>query len=178
MPMLEPIVIEEARKYDSRGSFIELFRQDDFKASSGFNFDVVQINRSYSKKNVIRGIHFQRFTPQTKLCFVAHGSVLDVVIDLRKSSPHFKKVYSVILSPKQGNQILIPKGFGHGFLSLEKDSEFFYLQDKYYDPGDQYGINPMDPAFSKYFNVQGAVISEKDLALPFLDDLPQDLFFD
>ena len=121
---------------DSRGYFVETYSQRDM-AEAGLDISFVQDNQSLSTKGVLRGMHFQKEHPQTKLVRVIKGSVFDVVVDLRKGSATYGRWHGEVLSEENKKQFLIPKGFAHGFLVLSDMAEFFYKCDDFYHPGDE-----------------------------------------
>lgn len=136
--------IEPTVHGDSRGYFIETFSQKDMY-EAGLYYSFVQDNQSMSTKGVLRGLHFQKRFPQTKLVRVIKGSVFDVAVDLRKNSPTYGKYHGEILTDENRKQFLIPKGFAHGFLVLSETAEFFYKCDDYYHPNDEGGLAWNDP---------------------------------
>ena len=129
---------------DSRGYFMETYNQSDIK-EIGFDYIFVQDNQSLSTKGVLRGLHFQKQYPQTKLVRVIKGEVFDVAVDLRINSPTFGKWHGEILTEQNRKQFLIPKGFAHGFLVLSDIAEFCYKCDEFYHPNDEGGIAWNDP---------------------------------
>ena len=129
---------------DARGYFMETYSQRDMK-ENGIEIVFVQDNQSMSTKGVIRGLHFQKEYPQTKLVRVISGSVFDVAVDLRKNSATYGKWYGVTLTAENKKQFLIPKGFAHGFLVLSDTAEFCYKCDDFYHPDDEGGIAWNDP---------------------------------
>ncbi len=157
-------------KSDHRGYFFESFNINKFKKVAGFSIDFVQDNQSFSKKGVLRGLHYQ--SPpyeQAKLVRVLQGEIMDVVVDLRKESDTFGKKYTVILNKENKKQLFVPRGFAHGFIAL-KDSIFLYKCDNFYNPNSENGINYKDPFLSIDWklNENEIIISEKDKHLPFL----------
>lgn len=124
---------------DARGFFIETYSARKF-AELGVDNVFVQDNHSKSARGVLRGLHYQLRNPQAKLCRVVTGSVFDVAVDIRVSSPTFGQWFGAILSAENKRQILVPRGFAHGFLTLEDDTEFLYKCDDFYTPGDEYGV--------------------------------------
>lgn len=130
---------------DSRGYFFESYNQNDMK-ENGIDISFVQDNQSMSVKGVLRGLHFQKQFPQTKLVRVIKGSVYDVAVDLRKDSSTFGKWYGIELTEENKKQFLIPKGFAHGFLVLSETAEFCYKCDDFYHPNDEGGIAWNDPS--------------------------------
>lgn len=129
---------------DSRGYFVETYNQKDME-EQGINITFVQHNQSMSTKGVLRGLHFQKQYPQTKLVRVIKGSVFDVAVDLRADSPTYGKYYGEILTEENKHQFLIPRGFAHGFLVLSDVAEFCYLCDDFYHPNDEGGMAWNDP---------------------------------
>ena len=137
-------VITPAVHGDSRGYFMETYSQRDMEAE-GLNYVFVQDNQSSSAKGVLRGLHFQKQYPQTKLVRVIKGEVFDVAVDLRKGSATFGKHYGILLTEENKKQFLIPKGFAHGFLVLSDVAEFCYKCDDFYHPNDEGGMAWNDP---------------------------------
>lgn len=137
-------VITPAVHGDSRGYFMETYSQRDME-ENGIHIPFVQDNQSMSVKGVLRGLHFQKNYPQTKLVRVIKGSVFDVAVDLRKNSPTFGKWYSIELTQENKKQFLIPRGFAHGFLVLSDTAEFCYKCDDFYHPNDEGGLAWNDP---------------------------------
>lgn len=130
---------------DSRGYFMETYSARDM-AEAGLNIVFVQDNQSCSTKGVLRGLHFQKQFPQTKLVRVIKGSVFDVAVDLRSNSPTYGKWHGEILSEDNKKQFLIPRGFAHGFLVLSDIAEFCYKCDDFYHPNDEGGLAWNDPS--------------------------------
>lgn len=137
-------VIMPAVHGDSRGYFMETYNANDMK-EAGVDIVFVQDNESRSVKGVLRGLHFQKQYPQTKLVRVTKGEVYDVAVDIRPGSPTFGKYHGEILSEENKKQFLIPRGFAHGFLVLSDVAEFCYKCDDFYHPGDEGGIAWNDP---------------------------------
>lgn len=137
-------VITPAVHGDSRGYFMETYNQQDMEAA-GINCTFVQHNQSMSTKGVLRGLHFQKQFPQTKLVRVIKGEVFDVVVDLRHDSETYGKWHGELLTEENKRQFLIPRGFAHGFLVLSDIAEFCYLVDDFYHPNDEGGIAWNDP---------------------------------
>ena len=140
--------------------------------AAGFDIDFAQDNHSYTaKKGVIRGIHFQNNPDsQTKIVRCIRGAVLDVAVDLRKGSPTYKKWLAFELSADNKRQLLIPKGFGHGFLTLSEDTEFLYSVDNPYSPSLDRSIKYSDPDLAIDWGIADPILSEKDAAAPYLKD--------
>lgn len=137
-------VITPAVHGDSRGYFMETYSQRDME-ENGIHINFVQDNQSMSVKGVLRGLHFQKNYPQTKLVRVIKGSVFDVAVDLRKDSKTFGKWYGVELTAENKKQFLIPRGFAHGFLVLSETAEFCYKCDDFYHANDEGGLAWNDP---------------------------------
>ena len=132
-------------KEDERGFFFESFRKDLLEDFISENLDFCQQNTSKSNFGVLRGLHFQTApNAQTKLISVSNGEILDVVLDLRKDSPSYGKHYSIILNDINNFQLLVPKGFAHGFISLSEFVNVNYQVDNYYNSENEFGINPFD----------------------------------
>ena len=138
-------VITPAVHGDSRGYFLETYSQRDME-ENGIHIQFVQDNQSMSVKGVLRGLHFQKNFPQTKLVRVIKGSVFDVAVDLRKDSATYGKWYGIKLTEENKKQFLIPKGFAHGFLVLTDTAEFCYKCDDFYHANDEGGLAWNDPA--------------------------------
>lgn len=138
-------VITPAVHGDDRGYFMETYSQRDME-EAGLSIPFVQDNQSMSTKGVLRGLHFQKHYPQTKLVRAIKGSVFDVAVDLRKGSATYGRWYGVLLTQENKKQFLIPKGFAHGFLVLTDTAEFCYKCDDFYHANDEGGLAWNDPA--------------------------------
>ena len=138
-------VITPAVHGDNRGYFMETYSQRDME-ENGIFVNFVQDNQSMSVKGVLRGLHFQKNYPQTKLVRAIRGSVFDVAVDLRPGSETYGKWYGVLLTEENKKQFLVPRGFAHGFLVLSEVAEFCYKCDDFYHPGDEGGLAWNDPA--------------------------------
>ena len=152
---------------DARGFFQESYTLNKFK-SIGINQVFVQDNHSFSKKQgTIRGLHFQT-TPmaQSKLVRVVQGSILDVVVDIRKDSPNFKKYITVEISSENSKQILIPKGFAHGFCTLTDDCHVVYKVDEYYSHENNAGIIWNDSEIGISWPTEATILSDQDVKWP------------
>lgn len=149
---------------DERGYFMETYNYDAFKAA-GLNMKFVQDNQSFSKKGVLRGLHFQKKYPQGKLVRVISGEVFDVAVDIRQASKTYGKWYGIILSSEKKNQLYIPEGFAHGFLVLSDTAEFIYKCTEFYHPEDEGGYIWNDRNIGIEWPVSKVgklIISEKD----------------
>lgn len=129
---------------DSRGFFMETYSQRDM-AEAGFDITFVQDNQSMSTKGVLRGLHFQKQYPQTKLVRVIRGEVFDVAVDIRPGSKTYGRWHGEILSEENKKQYLVPRGFAHGYLVLSDTAEFCYKCDDFYHPNDEGGLAWNDP---------------------------------
>jgi len=157
------LIIKSQRFLDSRGYFEETFHQSKLKNFLPKNTVFVQDNLSLSKKNVLRGIHIQLTKPQGKLVRVVKGEVIDIAVDLRKSSKTFGKHFSVILSSERSEYLWIPEGFGHAFLSLKNDSILEYKCTNFYDSKDEVTLNWDDESIKINWPKVGEYkISKKD----------------
>ena len=139
---------------DNRGYFMETYSQRDM-VEAGIDVNFVQDNQSSSTKGVLRGLHFQKQYPQTKLVRVIKGSVFDVAVDLRSDSKTYGKYFGVELTEENKKQFLIPKGFAHGFLVLSETAEFCYKCDDFYHPNDEGGLAWNDPEIGIDWGVVG-----------------------
>mgnify|MGYP001161013290 CR=1 FL=1 len=175
-PQLIPdiLLIKPKLYFDKRGHFAESFNYKKYRAFLEKKNNFVQDNLSVSKKNVLRGLHYQ-IPPfsQSKLVQVIEGKVLDVCVDIRKKSKTFGKYCSIILSGKTLEQLYIPKGFAHGFLVLSKTAIFSYKVDNFYSPKHDRGINYNDTKIGIDWlkNKKNFLISKKDKSLPYLVDV-------
>jgi len=167
--LLYPDVFE-----DVRGNFFESFNQQKFNQIIGQSILFVQDNESFSERGVLRGLHFQKGEwAQAKLVRVVQGSVWDVVVDIRPNSPTFGESMGVELSEENRRQLFIPKGFAHGFVVLSKLAKFLYKCDNFYNKESEGGIIYNDTTLNIDWKLEyeKLIISEKDLALPKLENL-------
>ena len=160
--VIKPTVFE-----DCRGFFMETYQKIDFD-EIGVKCDFVQDNHSKSSKGVLRGLHFQKQFPQSKLVRVVKGEVYDVAVDLRRDSKTYGKYYGVLLSEENKLQFFIPRGFAHGFLVISDEAEFVYKCDDFYHPNDEGGIKWNDEnigiewPLEKVGGIENLIQSEKD----------------
>ena len=154
---------------DDRGFFMESFNHSRIEEALGMDFNVKQVNFASSSKNVLRGLHYQDSPhAQTKLVGTTQGAVLDVVVDIRKDSPTYLQHYKVVLD-RPALQLLVPKGFAHGYLSLKEDTLFYYFVDEFYSPTHEKGVLYNDPEIKiDWLLTEEPVVSEKDLAQPII----------
>jgi dTDP-4-dehydrorhamnose 3,5-epimerase len=172
------IIIEPTVHGDHRGYFVETFRADKLEEFLGYKLNFGQDNESKSSKGVLRGLHYQ-LPPhaQTKLVRVISGRVLDVAVDIRRNSPTFGQHVAVELTADNKKQLLVPRGFAHGFVVLEDDTIFAYKVDNYYSPECDRGIAFNDPALNIdwILKTEELKLSDKDTKQPKLNET-NDLF--
>lgn len=172
--MIEPRVFE-----DPRGYFYESYNKNTY-SKSGISMEFVQDNESQSQYGVIRGLHFQKAPyAQTKLVRVIHGSIYDVALDLRRGSPTFGKWFGIELTRENRLQMYVPKGFAHGFSVISDIAVVNYKCDEYYQPSSEAGIRFDDPSLGIDWKIDSGrqLISDKDNALPFLQDADYNFTF-
>lgn len=167
------LVFEPRVSDDERGAFFESFNLAKFREATGLEVDFVQDNQSISRRNVLRGLHYQTEPhAQGKLVRVARGAVWDVAVDIRPGSPSFGRWAAVELSAANRKQLWIPPGFAHGFLSLEDDTHFLYKVTDYWHGASERAIRWDDPAIGVEWPLQGApVLSAKDAAAPLFNQI-------
>ena len=169
------ILVQPEIHGDSRGYFVETFRQDEFEKAIGQKISFVQDSESKSSRGVLRGLHFQ-LPPfaQSKLVRVIKGSILDVAVDLHLSSPSYGHYVKAVISSDQWNQILVPIGFAHGFCTLEDNTEVIYKVSNLYSPNHDKGVRWNDPKLKIDWPVSAdqVILSQKDMEQPFFDELP------
>ena len=172
------VLIEPTVHGDNRGYFVETFRKDLFEEVIGYQVNFIQDNESKSNKGVLRGLHYQLppYT-QTKLVRVIEGSVLDIAVDIRKSSPTFGQHVAVELTSDNKYQLFVPHGFAHGFVVLSDNATFAYKVDNYYAPEHDRGIafNDTDLAIDWQLSIGILQLSDKDKNQPTLAN-SKDLF--
>ncbi|MBE6799540.1 MAG: dTDP-4-dehydrorhamnose 3,5-epimerase [Ruminococcaceae bacterium] len=167
------MIIEPTAFGDDRGYFMETYQYNDF-AAAGIDVKFVQDNQSMSKKGVLRGLHFQKQFPQSKLVRVIRGEVYDVAVDLREGSPTYGKYVGVLLSAENKRQFFIPKNFAHGFLVVSDEAEFVYKVDDFYHPNDEGGLLWNDPTVGVEWPIEDGmeiILSEKDKINPTLENI-------
>ena len=159
--IIQPDIFE-----DERGYFLKTFN------CNNLDFTCREINNSFSKsKGILRGIHFQNNPHnQKKIVRCVKGSILDVIVDLRKYSPTYKEWISVELSPKNRKQVMMDKGFGHGFLTLEDNTEVEYVVNDFYTPEVERTIKFDDPDLAIDWGIDNPIVSDRDKNAPFLKD--------
>jgi dTDP-4-dehydrorhamnose 3,5-epimerase len=167
LPLPGAFLIDLEKREDERGFFARTFCLNEFKQHQ-LDANVVQINNSLSAdKGTLRGMHYQLAPKaETKIVRCIKGSLFDVIVDLRKESPTFLKWFGAELSAENRRMMYVPKGFAHGFVTLEAHTEVFYLVSEFYAPDMERGIRYNDPAIGIEWPVQPQVVSEKDLKHP------------
>jgi dTDP-4-dehydrorhamnose 3,5-epimerase len=165
------VIIHDTVFEDERGYFFESFNKQKFDKETGLNVNFVQDNQSRSTRGVLRGLHFQTGdSAQAKLVRVLRGEVLDVAVDLRKSSPTFGQHVAVRLSEASRTQLFVPRGFAHGFVVLSAGADFFYKCDNFYNKAAEGGIIYNDPEINIDWHIgeEELLVSPKDVELPLL----------
>lgn len=161
--VIEPKIFE-----DDRGTFFESFNEEIFEKKTGLIVNFVQDNQSVSQRGVIRGLHMQKGEfAQAKLVRVIHGKVLDVAVDIRKNSPTFGEHFSIELSSENNTQLFVPRGFLHGFATLQENTIFTYKCDNFYNKEAEFGVIYNDPELKIdwVLSAEEIVVSEKDKKL-------------
>jgi dTDP-4-dehydrorhamnose 3,5-epimerase len=166
-------LIETRVFLDERGHFLEVWREDRY-AAAGVEGPFVQDNASFSRRGVLRGLHYQHPCAQGKLVSVAAGEVFDVAVDVRRGSPHFGRWVGFVLSGENGRQLWIPPGFAHGYLTTSEWAVFTYKCTEYYDAGADRSVAWNDPDIGVEWPLGNPLLSPKDAAAPKLADLPRD----
>ncbi|SHG93731.1 dTDP-4-dehydrorhamnose 3,5-epimerase [Flavobacterium defluvii] len=165
------LIIEPTIFKDQRGYFFESYSKIKFK-DSGIEIDFVQDNQSFSRYGTLRGLHYQNPPfAQTKLVRVLEGEIIDVVVDLRKKSLTYGKVFTILLSEENKKQLLVPQGFAHGFSVISETASVMYKCDQFYNKESEGGIKFNDPSLHIDWRIdlKDAIISEKDQSLPFIE---------
>jgi dTDP-4-dehydrorhamnose 3,5-epimerase len=173
-------IIQNETHVDQRGSFQEWFQSESFQEYTGVNFIPKQANSSFSKKGVVRGIHYSTSEAgQAKLVTCMNGEILDVIFDLRRDSKTFGQFASIPLKAHDGKSIYISEGLGHAFMSLQDNSNLVYLLSSTYDPSTEHTVHPLDATFGFKWPMEGIILSERDSLAPSLveqikvDNLPR-----
>jgi dTDP-4-dehydrorhamnose 3,5-epimerase len=169
---LPEVLILEPRVFaDDRGYFFESWNERVFALATGVDVPFVQDNHSYSLRNVLRGIHYQVVRPQGKLVRVVAGAVLDVAVDLRSSSPTFRRWVAVELSAENRRQLWIPPGFGHGFVVRSDAAVFLYKTTEFWFAEHDRSVRWSDPQLAVDWNLEEEpILAAKDAAAPLLAD--------
>jgi dTDP-4-dehydrorhamnose 3,5-epimerase len=176
--VLDVYILEPQVFGDNRGWFMETWSTKNME-KAGLYYNFVQDNQSYSAtKGTLRGLHFQKGdAAQAKIVRCGKGAVLDVAVDLRKGSPTYKKWAAVELSAENKRQLLIPRGFAHGFLTLTDDVEFLYKADNLYAPETDRAIRWSDSEIGVNWGIQNPIVSDKDAKAPKLSESDVDFVY-
>jgi dTDP-4-dehydrorhamnose 3,5-epimerase len=158
---------------DHRGFFLETFRDEWFD----LKHDWLQDNHSRSNRGVLRGMHFQTIPGQAKLVRCARGKIIDVVVDLRRGSPTYKKSIQVVLDEQNQKMIYVPVGFAHGFVVISKEADVFYRCSSYYDPKTEKGVAYNDPDLNIKWPDIKLIVSERDKTNPFFSEIADEIPF-
>jgi dTDP-4-dehydrorhamnose 3,5-epimerase len=169
-PIAGLVVLEPDIYEDERGFFLESFHRGKYR-DFGIDREFVQDNLSFSKGNVLRGLHFQARRPQAKLVQAVFGEVFDVAVDIRKDSGTFGKWFGIVLSGENMRQMFIPEGFAHGFCVTSETALFSYKCSDIYVPGDEGGLLWSDPDVGIDWPFHDPLLSDKDRRLPLLSEL-------
>ncbi len=175
-PLPGVVILEPAVFGDDRGFFQEVYHQGKYR-EHGIDVTFVQDNWSRSVRGVLRGLHYQLQNPQDKLLSVISGEIFDVAVDIRKGSPTFGQWTGVMLSEENHRQLLVPRGFAHGFCVVSETVDVLYKCSSLYDPQDDRGICWSDPDIGIEWPVENPVVSERDTKHPLLKDVPPDALF-
>lgn len=171
LPIKDLALIYPRLYQDSRGAFYEKFNKYKIEKLLDRKFSIKQINSSCSFPGVIRGIHYQLHTPQGKLISVKHGKILDIAVDLRRSSSTFGAWAAILLDVRHTKMFWIPPGFGHGFSVLDHSpAEVIYYTTNYWDPKDERCIRWNDPTLNIDWKIENPIVSEKDQSGKFLEE--------
>ena len=166
--LLKPDIFE-----DNRGFFLETYSEKKY-FNEAIDSKFVQDNFSHSQKNILRGLHYQINKPQGKLVRVTSGSVYDVALDIRRSSPTFGQHFSTILDDQHFNQLYMPPGIAHGFYVISDTADFEYKCTDYYYPEDEAGVLFNDPELDIKWPNKNPDVSERDAAFPCLSKIPKE----
>jgi dTDP-4-dehydrorhamnose 3,5-epimerase len=171
-PLPGVLILEPKVFGDERGFFLESWNAQAFREATGFDQPFVQDNHSRSIRNVLRGLHYQLVKPQGKLVRVTSGSVFDVAVDLRRSSPDFGRWFGLRMDAADHRQLWIPPGFGHGFLVLSETADFLYKTTQYWYPEYDRGVAWDDPTLGIDWPLGGVrpILAAKDAAAPRVAD--------
>ena len=172
--VFEPRVFE-----DNRGYFFESYNKNVF-LDEGLDINFVQDNQARSSFGVVRGLHYQLYPhAQTKLLRVLSGEIIDAVVDMRKNSPTYGKAYTILLSAENKKQLLVPKGFAHGYSVISETAEVFYKCDEFYHKESEGGVLWNDSSLKINWRLpaEKVLVSEKDIQLPLLKDCHHNFVF-
>jgi len=171
------VVIEPKVFGDARGYFMETWNQQRYR-DAGLDWNFVQDNISFSRRGILRGLHFQNPKGQGKLVYALRGEVFDVAVDLRKCSPTFGRWHGLTLSAENKRQFFVPAGFAHGFAVLSETAMFAYKCTEFYDPQNEMSLLWNDPEVGVQWPLEAPQLSERDARGVRLRDIPRDRLFD
>jgi dTDP-4-dehydrorhamnose 3,5-epimerase len=171
------VVIEPKVFGDVRGYFMETWNQQRYR-DAGLDWNFVQDNISFTRRGILRGLHFQNPKGQGKLVYALQGEVFDVAVDLRKSSPTFGRWHGLTLSAENKRQFFMPAGFAHGFAVLSETAMFAYKCTEFYNPQNEMSLLWNDPEVGVQWPLESPQLSEKDLRGVRLRDIPRERLFD
>ena len=169
------ILVEVTKFGDHRGFFMETYHAEKFSAA-GISATFIQDNHASSQKNILRGLHYQLKFPQGKLIRCIQGEILDIVVDIRRSSSTFGEWVGEILSSENAKQLYVPPGFAHGYVVRSEQAEVEYKCTELYHPEDEYGILWNDPEIDIEWGIESPILSEKDKQQPLLKNMKDKLF--
>ena len=169
------ILVEVTKFGDHRGFFMETYHAEKFSAG-GISATFIQDNHASSQKNILRGLHYQLKFPQGKLIRCIQGEILDIVVDIRRSSSTFGEWVGEILSSENAKQLYVPPGFAHGYVVRSEQAEVEYKCTELYYPEDDYGILWNDPEIGIDWGIESPILSEKDKQQPLLKNMKDKLF--
>ena len=170
------VILVEVTKYgDHRGFFMETYHEQKF-SEGGITPTFIQDNHASSQKDILRGLHYQLKYPQGKLIRCIQGEILDIAVDIRRSSSTFGQWVGEILSSENARQLYVPPGFAHGYVVRSERAEVEYKCTELYHPEDDYGILWNDPAIGIDWGIKNPILSEKDKQQPLLKDVKDILF--
>lgn len=171
-PLRDLVIVELDTLNDERGFFARSFCEREFR-NVGIELSVAQCNISFNEKaGTLRGLHFQASPhEEAKLIRCTRGAIHDVVVDVRRGSPTYLRWHAVTLTPSNGRMLFVPRGFAHGFQSLEDHSEVFYMMSEFYHPGSARGLRWNDPALAIVWPLENPIISENDRHHPLLESV-------
>ena len=164
LPLAGAYVVHTTAHHDDRGSFTEMWQEYDFAMTGLDVYHFVQDNWVRSKKNVLRGLHFQRIAPQGKLVTVVRGAIQDAIVDLRPESPTYRQAITVDLSEDESRALWVPKDFAHGYCVLSDVADVIYKCTNVYERSDEGGIRWNDPAIGIKWKVASPILSARDAA--------------
>jgi dTDP-4-dehydrorhamnose 3,5-epimerase len=170
------LIIEPKVFGDARGFFLETYNERRYR-EAGLNATFVQDNVSFSRRGILRGLHYQNPNPQGKLLQVLQGEVFDVAVDVRRSSPTFGKWHGLVLSSENKRQFYIPPGFAHGFLVTSESALFQYKCTETYSPKDEMAVRWDDPAIGIQWPMKDPLLSERDSKAFRLHEITADRLF-